>query len=262
MKARFAIAVLALSLPIASLSSSLYAQPVSERGVQVLTRGPVHEAYAEPVALDPGPSVVVPQPPPDAIEELPPDQRPDGDNVVWIPGYWGWDEGQHDYVWVSGVWRAIPPGREWVPGYWNQTSGGFRWVPGYWNDLRTEEVTYLPEPPETIDEGPNIPAPSDEFIWVPGSWVWHHGRYAWRPGYWQHAQRDWMWVPAHYVWTPRGYVYADGYWDYDLERRGVLFAPVYVERDVYRRRGFVYSPSVVIQVGGFVANLFLRPADC
>ena len=41
-------------------------------GVQVLTRGPVHEAFAETISFDPEPGIVVPKTPPEAIEELPP----------------------------------------------------------------------------------------------------------------------------------------------------------------------------------------------
>ena len=47
-----------------------------EQGVQVLTRGPVHEGFAETVTFDPEPGIVVPKAPPAAIEELPPDQKP------------------------------------------------------------------------------------------------------------------------------------------------------------------------------------------
>src|SRR5215471_16817919 len=61
-------------------------------GAEVLTRGPVHEAFAEPATGRPEQSQVITKQPPEAIEELPPDQRPDGDNVQWIPGYWAWDD--------------------------------------------------------------------------------------------------------------------------------------------------------------------------
>src|ERR1051326_8529942 len=61
-------------------------------GVEVLTRGPVHEAFAETVTFDPQPGIVAPKSPPAAIEELPPDQKPEGANVAWIPGYWAWDD--------------------------------------------------------------------------------------------------------------------------------------------------------------------------
>ena len=105
--------------------------------VQVLTRGPVHEAFAETVTFDPEPGIVVPKAPPAAIEELPPDQKPEGANVAWIPGYWAWDDERSDFLWVSGVWRtpaARPPVGAWLLG---QTAGqGYQWISGYWADRR------------------------------------------------------------------------------------------------------------------------------
>lgn len=244
------------------LDKAVSAQPARadvEKGVQVLTRGPVHEAFAETVTFDPEPGIVVPKAPPAAIEELPPDQKPDGDNVDWIPGYWGWDDERNDFLWVSGVWRALPPGRQWVPGYWGTSGQRFQWTSGYWADAAASEVEYLPEPPATVEVGPNVVAPSVDDTWLPGSWVWHQRRYAWRPGFWATVQPDWGWVPAHYVWTPRGYVFVDGYWDYSIGRRGLLFAPVYFSAGVYGRRGFSYSPRTVIDLGVFTNHLFLRP---
>jgi len=235
------------------------ARPDGEAGVQVLTRGPVHEAFAETVTFDPEPGVVVNMAPPNAIEELPPDQRPEGANVTWIPGYTAWDDERNDYLWVSGVWRAPPPGRQWVSGYWGRSSQGFQWTSGYWGDAQVNEVEYLPEPPETVEIGPSMPAPTPDHSWIPGSWVWHHGRYAWRPGYWVTVQSDWNWIPAHYTWAPRGYVFVDGYWDYSMARRGVLFAPVYFDPDVYARRDYYYSPSTVISLAAFSDHLFVRP---
>ena len=225
----------------------------------MLTRGPVHEAFAETVTFDPEPGIVVPKAPPAAIEELPPEQRPEGANVAWIPGYWAWDDERNDFLWVSGIWRDLPPGRQWVPGYWGQSAKGFQWTSGYWADAKASEVEYLPEPPATVEAGPNIAAPSPDQTWLPGCWVWQQGRYLWRPGFWAAVQPDWDWVPAHYVWAPRGYVYVDGYWDYSVGRRGVLFAPVYFNAGVYARRGFSYSPAMVIDPAVFASHLFLRP---
>ena len=93
--------------------------------VQVLTRGPVHEAFAETVTFDPEPGIVVPKTPPAAIEELPPEQKPEGANVTWIPGYWGWDDERSDFLWVSGVWRRPATGPSMGPWLLGQLRAGF-----------------------------------------------------------------------------------------------------------------------------------------
>ncbi len=231
-------------------------------GAQVLTRGPVHEAFAGMITFNPEPGVVVNKAPPDVIEEMPPEERPAEDNVTWIPGYWGWDDERSDFLWVSGTWRALPPGRAWMAGYWGQTAQGYQWTSGYWADAAAKETTYLPPPPATVEVGPNIAAPSVDHAWSPGCWLWYQGHYAWRPGYWAQGRADWNWMPAHYVWTPRGYIFVGGYWDYPVEHRGILFAPVYFEARVYAHRGYIYSPTFVLDLGVFSAHLFLRPSYC
>lgn len=238
------------------------AQPTGPDGqqTQVLTRGPVHEAFAAVVTFNPEPGVVVTKAPPDLIEELPPEQRAEGDNVTWIPGYWAWDDERNDFLWISGTWRALPPGREWRAGYWGRTTQGYQWMSGYWADADASVTTYLPAPPASVEAGPNIAAPSLDYSWTPGCWIWYQGRYAWRAGFWAAGQPDWDWIPAYYVWTPRGYIFVDGFWDYPVERRGVLFAPVYFASRVYSRRGYSYSPTIVINLGVFTDHLFLRPS--
>jgi hypothetical protein len=248
--------LLGLSLLLAAAVSAQVAAPLDAKndnveGVEILTRGPVHEAFAETIAFDPEPGVVIAKVAPEAIEELPPEQKPEGPNVAWIPGYWGW---------ISGIWRSLPPGRQWVPGYWGKSREGSQWTSGYWADAQVTEVEYLPEPPATVEEGPNIEAPSANHIWMPGSWVWNDSRYAWRPGFWAEAQPNWIWIPAHYVWCPRGYVFVNGYYDYSVARRGVLFAPVYFSSSTYARRGFSYSPVTAINLAVFSNHLFLRPS--
>ncbi len=234
-------------------------QAGDQKGVEVLTRGPVHEAFAQTVTFNPEPGILVPKAPPDAIEELPPDQRPAGDNVAWIPGYWAWDDDRSDFLWVSGTWRVLPPGRQWVPGYWSPVGTEFQWTAGYWADAKQNENVYLPEPPATVEAGPSSPAPSANDLWMPGAWVWNQSRYSWQPGYWAPAQQNWMWVPAQNLWTPRGYVYVSGYYDYTVARRGVLFAPVYFNQSVYSQQGFTYSPAMAISMAVFGNQLFLRP---
>jgi hypothetical protein len=232
---------------------------IDDPGAQVLTRGPVHEAFAGIVSYNPEPGVMVEKAPPAAIEELPPEVRPAGDNITWIPGYWGWDDERSDYLWISGTWRALPPGRQWTTGYWGASGQGHQWISGYWADSSIQETTYLPRPPMTVEAGPNVAAPSRDYGWTPGNWMWQQERYAWRPGYWAQGRSDWDWIPAHYVWTPRGYVFVDGYWDYSFDRRGVLYAPVYFQSGYYSRPGYSYSPVVAIGLVSLMEHLFLRP---
>src|SRR5208283_5098149 len=62
-------------------------KPAPEAGIDVLTRGPIHEAFAQLSAVNPDPTPEVPRKPPDPIPELPPEQKPPGSNVQWVPGY-------------------------------------------------------------------------------------------------------------------------------------------------------------------------------
>jgi hypothetical protein len=180
--------------------AAAHAQSAPVADVQVLTRGPVHEAFAETVAFEPQPGLVVRAEPPQPVEELPPEQQLEGDHVTWIPGYWAWDDEQGDFLWVSGIWRNLPPGRQWIPGYWSGIGDGqYQWTSGYWADLTTTEVTYLATPPpRNLDVGPNLPASSADQSWIPGNWVWVASRYVWRPGYWLTLRTGWTWVPSRY----------------------------------------------------------------
>ncbi len=235
-------------------------QAGATEGVEVLTRGPVHEAFASTISFHPEPGVTATKAPLEPIEELPPEQTIEGENVAWIPGYWAWDDERDDFMWISGIWRSLPPGRQWVPGYWAAADSGAQWTSGYWADASTAEVQYLPEPPASLDLGPNVDPPSVNHIWVSGNWVWRDTRFMWQPGYWVVGQSNWVWTPSYYTWAPRGYVFVNGYWDYSVARRGLLFAPVYFNANVYSRRGFVFSPAIVINAGVFANQLFLRPS--
>ena len=249
------------------------AAPGQDEGAQVLTRGPVHEAFAAPVVQDPKPGLTVPKEPPQPVEEMPPDQKPAGQNVQWISGYWSWDQARNDFVWLSGVWREPPPGRQWVPGYWHQVEGGFQWVAGAWVPVgqngsggpgqaasaSASQASYLPAPPASLETGPNSPAPSGGVFWSPGSWYWQENRYVWRPGFWAAAQPTWVWVPSHFVWTPGGYLFVEGFWDLPLASRGLMFAPVYYPQPVYLQPAYVFTPSITIATPGLVANLFVQP---
>ncbi len=229
--------------------------------VEALGRGPLHEAFAEQVNLDAEPSPIVAKKPPEPINELPPEIKPDGEHVEWIPGYWAYDDEElNDFIWVSGVWRKVPPGRRWVPGYWAEVEGGYQWVSGTWASADADEVEVLPPPPESLEQGPNSVADSEEDVWIPGCWVYQNDDYRWRPGYWSAGQVNWIWVPERYIWTPSGCLHVSGYWDYPVTVRGYAFAPYCFHRSVYQRPGYYFSPVVVLDVGHVFANLFVRPS--
>jgi len=229
------------------------------KGVEELTRGPIHEAFGQPVVFDPQQGAVIGKQPPEPVDELPPEVRPEGENIIWIPGYWSWDEQRSDFIWISGFWRAAPPDRVWVPGYWAAASDKFQWVSGFWTSP-TKPVEYLPAPPATLEIGPvNEPVVADQ-IWVPGCWVYRDTRFMWRPGYWIAGRANWLWVPAYYNWTPRGNVFIDGYWDYLPQQRGMMFAPVYFDPTFRAQRGFVYTPSIFLNSQFLSVSLFVRPS--
>jgi hypothetical protein len=242
-----------------------------QAGPEVLTRGPIHEAFAEVVSYNPQPGQIIAKEPPKPIEELPPAEKPQGD-YAWIPGYWAWDHDRDNFIWVTGAWRIPPPSSTWVPGYWNQVANGYQWVSGYWGPVAaatpatggqpTSETLYLPPPPQSIEAGPSTAARSPDVFWVPGNWSWVDGRYVWRAGYWGPCQTDWVWIPARYVWTPGGYVFVPGHWDFTLAKRGVVFCPVYYADPYYLGPRYYYTPSVCIQTPILTGYLFCRPAYC
>ncbi len=82
---------LGLILVLAAGQATIYGQ-------EVLSRGPIHEAFAQPLQAQPQPSPPVPKAPPEPIPEVPPEQRPEGDNVQWLAGYWAWDAERNDFV--------------------------------------------------------------------------------------------------------------------------------------------------------------------
>ncbi len=234
--------------------------PAGHAGMEVMNRGPIHEAFAEPVNAGAVRPLVVPKQPPAPIAEAIPEERPIGGKAAWIGGYWSWDDDRNDFLWVSGTWRVPPPDRRWIPGYWTQVQSGFEWVPGFWGSEENEEVAYYPEPPEAQDEAPVGDPPTPDSFWVPGCWQWSDAGYAWQAGYWTAAQPGWIWMPASYCWSPRGWIFCDGYWDYPLTQRGLAFAPVYFAGGARLGPRFSYAPSVVIDPTLLTFSLFVRPS--
>lgn len=82
-----------------------------------------YSEYESPVAFSP-------QPPP----AMPDAQQPPcpGDNYIWTPGHWGYQNGQGFY-WVPGAWAMAPyAGALWTPGWWGYLNGRYAWHRGYW----------------------------------------------------------------------------------------------------------------------------------
>jgi hypothetical protein len=236
--------------------------PNVPKGVEVLARGPVHEAFATP-STEPRATQLVPKKPPENIEEMPPEEKPDGD-VVWIGGYWSWDDDRQDFLWVSGCWRMKPQDKEWAPGYWREQSGQWQWVPGFWTtvqETQRPEVTYYPEPPPPPQLAPPGNPPEADMFYVPGYWMWVGNHYVWRAGYFTRVRPGHVYISSHYRWTPHGYVFVSGYWDYAIARRGVLYAPVVVDTVVIGPR-FVFTPYYAVTDTIVVDALFVRPGFC
>jgi len=239
------------------MSTAANAAGQNDNDTEVLTRGPLHEAFADVSVDKSSPGLVAPRSVPDPINEIPPDYKPEGENVEWIPGYWSWDDEREDFIWVSGVWRDIPPGHQWIPGYWTAVEGGSQYISGYWTLSEQTATEYLPPPPEPLEAAPSSPPPADQ-IWMDGTWVWYNNHYVWQSGYWYEPRPDMIWIPAHYIWTPRGYIFVRGYWDYQFARRGVMFAPLYYSHPVYRYPRYAYTPHIVLNFDAVMFSLFIR----
>ena len=102
--------VLSLSLAAGLLYGTATEQPPpipAQEQPEVLTRGPVHEAFAEPVNLQIQAGLVVPNHPPANIVQSPPAERPIGDyygdaylSIVIYPRY----EVERNHTWYDPIY--------------------------------------------------------------------------------------------------------------------------------------------------------------
>ena len=168
--------------------------------------------------------------PPAPVDEKPAVDPP-SDKAQWIEGYWEWDAGRNDYLWVTGTWRVAPPGRFWVNGYWKRDDRGWFRVPGFWSDRKTDRLDYRKDgpPQERPDDEPGE-SPGDDCFYIPGQYYPDGDGVVWKKGFWAKVQTGWSWVPAQWIRQPDGWVFQDGYWDRTLEDRGTLFAPAEVDK--------------------------------
>ena len=259
-----AVALLTFStqttLPRQSIAADVVAKADAQEAAQieVLTRGPIHEGFATQFQLQSVAGATIDKAPPQSIVELPPDVRPVGANVQWLPGYWGWDADANDFLWVSGTYRNLPPGQRWLPGYWNHGNDGYQWMSGFFISSNTKEIKYGAEPPQSLERGPTSAPPSQNHFWIPGVYQPNEGAYAWRPGYWAGQNENYVWSPARNVATAGGYVHTPGFWDYQLSQRGTLFAPARVAFGTNPDAAVRMTPSVVIPATALQYHLFSR----
>ncbi len=208
--------------------------PRGDERVKPLTEGPLHEAFLSP-RKDRTPVRIEKAPPP-PLSERPAIDPPSG-NAEWIEGYWEWDAGRKDFVWVTGTWRVAPPGRFWVNGYWKRDDQGWYRVSGFWSERKTDRVDYRKNgpPQERPDDEPG-PQPADDCFYIPGQFYPDGDGVVWKKGFWTKVQQGWSWVPAQWVHQPEGWTFQDGYWDRVLEDRGTLFTPAAVSPGARVRR--------------------------
>lgn len=256
---RMAARLLAAAAPLVALLGAAAAQTpdISKTAIQVQARGPVHEAFAQPPDAQGLPGPVVPREPPGPVPEEPPDLQPKGDNIQWIPGYWAWDADKNDFLWITGTYRDAPGGRKFAPGYWEQAGDGYRWVAGFWAPADQQTLPYVPPPPGSIETGPSVAPPGQDYTYMPGYWVYKEARYVWRPGYYVPCRPGLVWNPPRYVWTPGGCVFVSGYWDVPLENRGLLFAPVYFDQPLYATPGWALRPQYAVACQPLLDALFV-----
>ncbi|HVI09277.1 MAG TPA: hypothetical protein VND65_13395 [Candidatus Binatia bacterium] len=56
-----------------------------------------------------------------------------GDDYIWTPGYWAWDDDGDDYYWVPGTWVLAPDaGFFWTPPWWGWADGAYVFHEGWW----------------------------------------------------------------------------------------------------------------------------------
>jgi len=252
------------ALAASALETVFMPTMATDLGYQVLLAGPVHEALLMRTELTHGSlePVLVPQAPPEAIEEQPAstgDANSEtfvpkfaGKDVQWISGYWFWLDAAHRYVWVSGLYRAVPPGREWIAGSWMESRGGYRWRSGYWAEASQGQLANQPHnlsatpPPALRVDSPTLPPPTANSFWIRGYWQLVHtgadsapvdrapptseATYTWQPGYWATHSPQWIWQPAHIAETEAGFLFVSGYWDFEPHFRGQAFACVVLDQ--------------------------------
>ncbi|APW60005.1 hypothetical protein [Paludisphaera borealis] len=220
---------------------------VAVGSLRALNVGPLHESFLSP-RKDREPQRIEKSPPPDVIER--PALDPPNSKAVWIEGYWEWNPGRKDFVWVTGSWRVPPPGRFWVNGFWKRDDKGWYRVSGFWSDRKTDRVNYRKTGPPAArpDDDPGEPPASatSDCFYVPGQYYPDGDGVVWKKGFWTNTQPGWSWVPASWIRQPEGWLFQEGFWDRTLEDRGTLFAPAEITQGENGTADLSYQPYTTV----------------
>lgn len=61
------------------------------------------------------------------------EDAPPREGYVFTPGYWRWDEGRHNHVWVKGEYQRARRGEHWVAHEWRNENGRYHFREGHWD---------------------------------------------------------------------------------------------------------------------------------
>ncbi len=219
------------------------------------SQGPIHEAF---VVQESGTLLLelIPKPAPEKIKEVPPDQ--DDKQAEWIPGYWAWQKGRGDFIWVSGVWRRPPPEHTWISGDWKRSDNGWMWMRGFWSRTQEDALAHIAiPPPDPLEEkAPELPTTSGYYLWVPGYWKYNYEteQYLWLSGKWMEPQPHWIYVPPQNIWREKGYVQIPAFWDWTLETRGLAYSAVNIRSE--DRASYEHKPNDSLPHLAIIEELF------
>ena len=179
-------------------------------------------------------AIVVKLAPPEIKKEVMVIESRPAENAVWVPGYWQWSADKSAYDWVAGTWRRPIPGMQWNTGKWLKVENGYEWTPGFWSkesaastatETTATRLIVVSEAPPALKEETRSVSTSADTVWVPGSWDYENGAYAWSPGRWERpAASSMIWSPARWLHTAGGYRLAPGHWDYPVESRAYVIS--------------------------------------
>ena len=247
----FAVTALVFLGSAAGLHTALSAPPdptAATEAAEVLTRGPVHEAFAETVSYNPQPGRSRRKPRRLRSKNCRRTRGRKGPTWLGSPATGLGTTNAATTFGSAAFWRDLPPGRQWVPGYWGPSGQGQQWTSGYWADAAVSSVGYLPEPPASAEAGPNIAAPSPDDTWLPGNWMWQENRYAWRPGFGPPRSRIGIGFRP-ITCGPLGATFLSMAIGITRSAARRCLPQSTSRRGMYSRPGFSYSPSIVIDLG-------------